>query len=144
MKTTCILGFLFMLIAISPNVVEAKLLPQTKLGSAPASKNISSVQSITVFPRLRTDRQALLVTFGNLQNANTVSYTLQYATNGQQEGAIGTITLTGLRTAERELLFGTCSKNICRYHTRISNMKFEVTAELKSGKKVIKRYRVRI
>lgn len=77
---------------------------------------------------------SLVVTFGNTKNATSISYTLIYITNGQQEGAMGIIYPKGANTVSRTLLFGTCSKNVCRYHTNISNMVLEVKAKLKSGK----------
>lgn len=83
---------------------------------------------------------SLFITFGNLKSANSVSYTLMYETNGQQEGAMGTINPKGSNTATRSLLFGTCSKNVCRYHSNISDITLEVTANLKSGKTLSKVY----
>ena len=120
-------------------VHAGKILPQSKSSKI----TVSSGTGISVTPRLRSDRQALLIYFGNLQNANSVSYMLIYQTNGQQEGAGGSVRVSEGNTTSRELLFGTCSKNVCRYHQNITNMKLEVTAELKSGKKLIKRYKIK-
>lgn len=122
----------------------AKVLPQSKKAPAQSSAKKSTGSSIGIYPRLRGDRKALLVTFSNLQNANSVSYMLLYRTNGNEEGAGGSVRPSDGNTANRELLFGTCSKNVCRYHTNITNMRFEVTAELKSGKKIIKRYKIKV
>lgn len=122
---------------ILSKTVEAKLLPQVKSGTKKAS-------GISVSPRLRNDRKALVITFSNLQNANSISYNLIYQTNGQEEGAGGTVRPSGEQVATRELLFGTCSKNVCRYHANITNMRFEIISDLKSGKKSLKRYRIRI
>ena len=119
-----------------------KVLPQAK-----SSKNATSIRpstsGIAVTPKLRRDRHALLVYFGNLQNAESVSYMLIYKTNGQEEGAGGSVKPSE-GNASRELLFGTCSKNVCRYHPNLSNMSLEVRAQLKSGKKIIKRYNIRV
>lgn len=124
--------------------VQAKLLPQAgKVGKSQAVKK-SSGAGISVIPRFRADRRAVIVNFGNLQNASSVSYTLTYTQNGQEEGAIGTLNLGSSQTASQELLFGTCSKNVCRYHTNISNGKLEVLYTLKSGKKYVKRYRLKV
>lgn len=120
-------------------VHAGKILPQSKSSKT----TVSSGTGISVTPKIRSDRQALLIYFGNLQNANSVSYMLIYQTNGQQEGAGGSVTASEGNTTSRELLFGTCSKNVCRYHQNITNMKLEVTAELKSGKKLIKRYKIK-
>lgn len=136
-----VLIFIFLI-----NVAEinaAKKLPQSKSSSKTVVKK-SQGAGISVTPKLRSDRQALNVYFGNLQNAKSVSYMLIYKTNGQEEGAGGSVNPSGRNTASRELLFGTCSKNVCRYHPNITNMSFEVTAQLTSGKKLIKRYKIKI
>lgn len=142
MKKLLSIGFAALFISLSSSPAEAKLLPQAKTGGKAPSIRSSGV-GITVSPRLRGDRKALLVSFGNLQNAKSVSYTLIYQTNGQEEGAGGTLSnLSGAQS--RELLFGTCSKNVCRYHTGITNARLEVSYTLTSGKKYLKRYRIRV
>lgn len=133
----------FLLIFLIFGSAEAvKILPQAQKGAKTTSVR-SGGSGITVSPRLRNDRKALLINFGNLQNAKSVSYTLIYQTNGQEEGAGGTLSsLSGSQS--RELLFGTCSKNVCRYHQNITNARFEVTYTSSSGKKYLKRYRIRV
>lgn len=143
MKLFSLLVILLLFLYLSNTTAEAKTLPQAKAGKQTSiSKRTGS--GINVSPRLRADRKALLTYFSNLQNAKSVSYTLTYTTNGQAEGAGGSLTLDGGTTATRELLFGTCSKNVCRYHTNISNMKLEVGYTSTSGKKYLKRYRIKI
>lgn len=122
----------------------AKTLPQSKGGKKAITSQKTSTKGISVSPKLRSDRKALSIYFGNLQNAQSISYMLIYKTNGQEEGAGGSVNPAQGNTATRELLFGTCSKNVCRYHANITNMKLEVTADLKSGKKLVKRYKIKI
>lgn len=124
--------------------VYAKTLPQAKAAQQTGVVKKASGSGIIVSPKLRSDRKALFIYFANLQNAKSVSYTLTYKTNDQEEGAGGTLTLDGSANATRELLFGTCSKNVCRYHTNISDMRLEVSYTLTSGKKFLKRYRIKI
>lgn len=136
------LSLFFIFLFLFVNFADAKVLPQSK-----TKKSVGRVfagPSISISPRLRVDRSALLVSFGNLQNASTVSYILTYAQNGQQEGAGGSVNPADGNSATRELLFGTCSSGVCRLHSGISNMRFEINTELKSGKKVVKRYRIRV
>ncbi len=122
---------------------EAKVLPQAaKTSSKTVVKTTGS--GINISPRLRTDRRALIVYFSNLQNAKSISYSLTYETSVQQEGAMGALNLTGASNTSQELLFGTCSKNVCRYHSGIKNAKLEVSYTLKSGKKYLKKYKIRI
>ena len=134
---------IFALIISVSSKAEAKLLPQAKGSAKQVTSSRTGGSGITVTPRLRSDRRALIVSFSNLQNAKSVTYQLTYLTNGQQEGAGGTISGAGNST-ERTLLFGTCSKDVCRYHSNISNMKLEISYTSTSGKKYLKRYRVKI
>ncbi|GEM_PF-833684 len=136
------LTFIFFFFLISAATTEAKLLPQAK-GKTVSTSTKSSGSGISISPRVRSDRKALTISFGNLQNATSVSYTLTYQTNGQQEGAGGTISSAG-SSATRELLFGTCSKNVCRYHTNITNAKLEVRYSSTNGKTYLKRYKIKI
>ena len=119
-----------------------KTLPQSKKSQKITSPKTSSA-SLAVTPKIRKDRHALIVYFSNLQSATNISYMLVYKTNGQNEGAGGSVKPSEGNTS-RELLFGTCSKNVCRYHANIANMTFEVTAQLKSGKNLVKRYKIRV
>ena len=120
--------------------VDAKVLPQAVKSSS--AKNVVGT-GINVSPRLRSDRRALIVYFSNLQNAKSVSYSLTYNTSTQPEGAIGALNLKG-SSASQELLFGTCSKNVCRYHTGINNMRLEVSYTTQAGKKYLKRYKIKV
>ncbi len=127
-------------------VVWAKTLPQSLRGAGKQTVSAKTTgTNIGVSPKIRTDRNALIVNFSNLQNATSVSYLLTYKQgNSQQEGAGGVITLNGSSTDTAELLFGTCSKNVCRYHTNIADAKLEVTYTNKSGKKYLKRFKIRV
>lgn len=117
------------------------MLPQARKGGAAATVKSAG---IGVSPVLRSDRHALNVYFSNLQNAKSVSYFLIYKTSTQDEGAGGTLNLSGGSSQSAELLFGTCSKGVCRYHTGIKNAKLEVTYTNKSNKKYIKKYRIKV
>lgn len=130
--------FLFCLAA----PVEARLLPRFRNASGGGRKSTGS--GVIVSPRLSSDRKALNVYFANLNKTNEITYMLSYQTNGKDEGVYGSIDSSSGSSVSRKLLFGTCSSGVCRYHTNISGMKFEVTVELPSGKKAIRRYRVRV
>lgn len=123
------------------STAEAKVLPQArKISTTKGGK----VTGIIVSPRLRPDRRALLVYFGNLQNASSVSYLLTYKTSIQDEGAMGALNLNGGSSQTQELLFGTCSKNICRYHTGVKDAKLDISYTLKSGKKYLRKFKIKI
>ncbi len=135
--TTVIISLIF------TSTVEAKVLPQ----AAKSGKSItvkSTGTTIGVSPKLRADKKALRVYFSNLQTVSAVSYLLIYKTNGQEEGAMGGLNLTGGSSQNQELLFGTCSKNVCRYHTNIKDARLEVSYTTKAGKKYLKKFRIKI
>lgn len=140
-----LVALFFILILSEP--VQAKVLPQAAKSNSGGTKTAVSKTAgttIGVSPKLRKDKRALIVYFSNLQNAKSVSYSLIYTTNGQQEGAMGAINLTGASTASQELLFGTCSKNVCRYHPNIKDTRLEVSYTSKIGKKYLKKYKIKV
>lgn len=133
---------IFLSLFIFTETIQAKVLPQAaKTGAKTA---VVKSAGIIVSPKLRADRRAIIINFGNLQNAKSVSYALTYNTAIQQEGAIGSLNLSGINSASEELLFGTCSKGVCKYHTGIKNAKLEVSYTNLSGKRYLKRFRIRI
>jgi len=110
-------------------------------GTAVTSGTISrGVQSSVKF---KSNRLGLILTLSGFGNISSVSYQLTYTTNGIPEGVSGTIQPTGA-TETRELLFATCSKNVCRWHTNIRDARLVVTSKLKSGLTVRKPYRIKV
>lgn len=134
--TFAILIIIFLFISTG---VEARLLPRF-LGRS--SGSVAS--GLVVSPRLRSDRLALIVTLSNLNKVNSAFYSLIYQSNGIEQGVNGSLDSSQGNSVTRELLFGTCSSGVCRYQENLSNMTFEVTSELPSGKRVLRRFRVRI
>lgn len=94
--------------------------------------------------KLRKDHLAINVNFYYLNTANSVSYELTYLGNDNEQGVFGSVLPKEGSSTSRLLLFGTCSKNVCRYHQNIQNMQFKITAKLKSGKTLIKKYKVKV
>lgn len=135
---------IFLSLFIFTGSAQARLLPQAGKSAKPTTTKATVKAGISVYPKLRADRRALTINFANLQNAKSVSYALIYQTAIQEEGAIGSINLTNSNTKTEELLFGTCSKNVCRYHTNIKNARLEVSYTTKSGKKYLRRYRIKV
>jgi hypothetical protein len=137
-KLVFILFFIFF--AVRP--AEAKLLPRFQSGSSTSKKAVAYV-GVYVKPKLRSDRRALIIYFSNVSTASNVSYSLTYLTNGKEEGVGGSIDVSGGDATTRELFFGTCS-SVCTDHTNITNMRLEVTSELTSGRKTVKRFRIKV
>lgn len=129
---------------IFTKTAEAKVLPQSAKGTAKHTVTKSTGTTIGVYPSLRRDRRALNVSFSNLQNAKAISYMLTYKQNGQEEGAMGALNLKGQSSDSAELLFGTCSKNVCRYHNNIKDAHLEVSYTSTSGKKYLKKFKVKV
>jgi len=123
--------------------VQAKVLPRFVGGVK--SGGGSSSSAFVVSPKLRGDKRALSIYFGNLSKVKNVSYVFTYQGNGMDQGAMGSVDASSGNSTTRELLFGTCStNNVCIYHSNISSARLEVTIEQLSGKKTIKKYRIKI
>jgi hypothetical protein len=124
---------------------QAKLLPRfqkTTVSPKTTSGNSSVPFSISV--RIRSDRKAITINLSNVQVLTSVNYMLSYKTNGIDQGAGGMMTDLTTGSVSRELLFGTCSRGACRYHTGITNAKLEVVIKYKTGKQLIKRYKIKV
>lgn len=103
-------------------VVSASGLPQTAL-------------------KLRGDKQGLLLVLTNLSQAKAVKYLLTYQAAGVGQGVEGSHD-PALGNTQKELVFGTCSGNVCTYHQNISDMLFEATIGLNNGKTLIRKYQI--
>lgn len=133
-----------LIVFLFTKTAEAKMLPQSAKGAAKQTVTKSTGTTIGVYPSLRRDRRALNVGFSNLKNAKSVSYMLTYKQNGQEEGAMGGLNLRGNSSDKTELLFGTCSKNVCRYHNNIKDARLEVSYTSTSGKKYLKKFKIKV
>lgn len=140
MRLTIIIFILFL--GFAP-LSYAKILPRFATNVKSSGKSVKAPTGILISPKLRTDRKALTVYFSNLQAAKQVTYTLMYQTNGKEEGVRGSIS-GSVGSANRELLFGTCSSGVCRYHAGITDMRLEILTELTSGKKTLKKYKIKV
>ena len=144
MRDRFLFGLLILVIGIVYFIphVEAKVLPRFQSSKAASSGKATS--GYFVSPKLRSDRSALIIYFGNLQRVRNVTYTLIYQTNGKDEGVSGSIDSSSGNNATRQLQFATCSSGVCRDHQNLSNMKLEVITELSNGKRTLRRFRLRI
>ena len=105
-------------------------------GTATGGRVLSSV-------RFKANRLGVILSLSGLNNASSVTYELTYTAAGIPQGARGTVSGSG-NTATRELLFGTCSKNVCRWHTNITDARLTVTAKLNSGATTRKSFRIKV
>ena len=141
-KISYIFVFAFVLTLLSTSLVSAKkLLPFLRKATGVTTSTSSGVTSSVKF---RGDRLGVIVTLGNLQAAYKVNYFLSYQTKGTTQGASGSITDTSIGSATRDIIFGSCSKGVCRYDSGISNAKFVITIYLNSGRKIVRSFRLRV
>lgn len=132
---------LLVFLILGATKIEARLLPRFRKAAA-GSTPVNSGLIVSV--RLRPDREALELSFGNLNKVKNVVYTLSYNANGIDQGVNGMLSAVDGNGNSRELLFGTCSSGVCTYHQNITGMKLEIVTELPSGKKTLRRYLIRV
>jgi hypothetical protein len=126
------------------NPLSSALAAKPRIKPSVRTNNAGVSSSAISAVRLRPDRKAVIVTFLNLNKYQNVSYTLTYTANGIDQGVSGSISTAGQTSASRELLFGTCSKNVCTYHVGIRDMRLEITATTPSGSTIVKKYRIKV
>lgn len=124
---------------LAPSSAYARRMLPSAGGGKPA---VRAAGGVTAKVKFRADRRAVILNLGNLSAAKSVNYELQYETNGLIQGAGGSVTIEG-NTQSREILFGSCSAGVCNYDKNIKNAKLTVTTVLKSGKKIIKPFRLK-
>ncbi len=143
-RRQALLIFLLFAFLLFPLGVEAKKqLPQAS-SSKSSGARVSSGAGVGISVKFTNYKRAIVGTFTNLGIASSVTYQLTYTQSGINEGAGGSISDLSSGMTTRQLLFGTCSKGVCRYHTGIKNAKFVVTTTLKDGKKISKTFRLKV
>ena len=146
MRKIFLISFLISLFFLLPsNVRAAKSRPPRggKAQTQTATRSYSRSRGIKASVRFRPDRLGLLINFSGFDNITSVTYALTYTADGIPQGVRGTVTA---ETAgeQRELLFGTCSGGVCRYHSNITNARLVIDSKLSSGIIIRKPYRIKI
>ncbi len=147
MKTIFFVLTFLVLAVISHRDLSAKrLLPQAKTQAQTINSPKVITKGVTVGVKFRSDRNAIIATFTNLSIASSILYELHYKNaDNIEQAATGTVDVKEKGLVERELIFGTCStNNVCRYDTNVHDAKFVVTTILKTGKKVIKTFNLKV
>ena len=93
-------------------------------------------------PKLRADRNALLLILGGMNYARSVTYTLSYYAGSVAQGVEGTYDAS-IGNNQKEILFGTCSGVNCTYHANITDMVLTLKINLTSGKTLYQRYQIK-
>lgn len=141
MKRLIFLAICLFFLLSPPNAWAAKKRPAR--GDQKTTTKRVYTRGVQASVKFRPDRQGLLINFSNFGNVVSVSYTLTYTASGVPQGAMGT---AAPETAgqERELLFGTCSAGVCRYHANITNARLVIDSKLTSGLTVRRPYRIKV
>jgi hypothetical protein len=120
----------------------AALRQRTRRKTTSSPGTTSASRGVKAQIRFRSDRQGLLISFSDFEDIDSVRYELVYDSNGVTQAVGGTAALGD--TSTRELLFGTCSAGICRYHSNITNARLSIITTLENGTKILKPYRIRV
>lgn len=139
LRLNFIVIFIILGVLLSIRNVEAakKFVPKkTSVRYIPAS-------GIPAIVNYRPDHLGLNLSFGNFNGLDSVTYSFTYNTNGTPQGVGGTITANNSPTSPRELLFGTCSRSVCRYQYNLSNARLVLAAKYTNGKTASKSYRIK-
>lgn len=109
-------------IEVSPSPTPTIALPE-----------ISDKVEISLTPRY--DKKAVILTISQIPPETTsIDYELSYETGeGLPRGVLGTIHLKGEEEVEREILLGTCSRNVCVYDQGIETINLVLKFNSPSG-----------
>lgn len=138
-----LLFYALFLYFLTASTAVAGVLPRFQKAAKKPKAKVSS-PGVSVSARLRSDRRAINIYLANLNKARQITYTLYYQTEGKDEGVSGSIGGASSDSVAREILFGTCSSGVCKYHTRITNARLEILTELLTGKKTLRKFRIRV
>ncbi|MFA6519005.1 MAG: hypothetical protein WCV93_05165 [Candidatus Shapirobacteria bacterium] len=122
--------------AVSP-VVAAK-----KRIFKPSSVSVSTSVTPSVSARLTGWKQYLSLSFRGVASTTGITYELTYAGNGTEQGVFGSIKPEE-GNVTRTLFLGTCSNKVCVSHKNVGNLRLTITYKLKSGKALVKNYKVK-
>jgi hypothetical protein len=146
MKKLVVLFLTIVFLTCAPPALAAKHRPPRGSGSStsPTTPVRSSYsRGVQTSVKFRSDRRGLLLNFGNFGSAISVTYILTYTADGIAQGAQGTAT-PDTAGQQREVLFGTCSGGVCRWHSGITNARLIIESKLSSGVIIRKPYRIKI
>lgn len=137
----CLAAFFVLAFLDSSPVNAAKKRVWTSTSSKTNAVSTSTKPSYSV--KLRSDRKALTLYLYSVATAKSIEYELTYTGNGIEQGVYGSVNSGEGNSVSRLLLFGTCSHNVCTYHSNLQNMVLKITSKTNNGKTYIKRYRIK-
>jgi len=135
---TCFILFILLQLFNPTDIFAAKKrVFKTTVATVVATKPTISVQ-------IRKDRRAITVIFNNLSTTTNNDYELTYIGNNIEQGVVGSVKPEEGNYSTRLLLFGTCSHNTCSYHKNVNNTILKTTSKLKTGKTLIKTFKIKV
>lgn len=85
----------------------------------------------------RRDGNAIHLIIKRTASYDAISYELSYNAEGVDRGVVGDVDTSKKKGEyEQEILFGTCSKNVCKYDKGVENG--TLTLKIKNGKRLLK------
>jgi hypothetical protein len=106
-----IVGGLFLFSRGKTGITSVKITPTPE----PVSVEIPAEDLPTVRIIPRADKKEITLEIKEIKNADSIEYELSYLSKGLSRGVVGTIELKGETSITRQILLGTCSKNVCKY-----------------------------
>lgn len=105
---------------------------------------VKGAEGVNVIPYVRVDKRALFIDFEKFTNISNVHFNLNYTNknNGVKGGVEGNFvpsltkfqgSYNGENYVRNEVLFGTCSQNVCTYH-KPQDVTLTVKTTLSGGK----------
>jgi len=140
MKKEVIIGILIVLtIAGAIFFLKTKNKPEKKALPTPTPEEevlptISDDEfSATLTPRY--DKKAVILKIEKIpKGTKMIEYEMTYDTEGVERGVMGTITVKpDDKTITREILLGTCSRNVCVYDKNVEKVKLVLRIETDKG-----------
>lgn len=140
-KKLLVLGLILLLLSIISSLPSLAAKKRLSRGGANTPVRRTYTRGVKASVSFRPDRRGLLINFSGFGNITSVTYTLTYAADGISQGAMGTVT-PATAGEQREVLFGTCSHGVCRYHSNIKNARLVIDSKLSSGQIIRKPYKI--
>ena len=137
-KTLLWLTLGILLIVVVGGVVVVKSL--NKPSAAPAQEEMKEdlppvVASVVVDLKPKAEGKSVVLTVTNIhKDTESLEYELSYTTDEElPKGALGKISLDGRTEISRDILLGTCSKNVCTYDKGVKSVKLVLRFNNPSG-----------
>jgi len=145
-KKTLIAAVVVLLVVLVGGLLVVRGSNKSQPVASPTPKNLDLPDvdpAVAVDLKAAKDNRSVVLTVSNIPpGTETIEYELSYLTGeGLPKGALGKISLGGESEVERDILFGTCSRNTCTYDTGVTSVKLVLVFNHPDGdSKFVKNY----